>query len=234
MTEAARLWLVPAGGDLPAETLARLLTAGERQRLAGLADPTRRREFLLSRALVRALLGVRLGLPPNAVPIVATDRGKPVLAATSDAQRLSFSWSHAGGAVLVAIGGTRPVGVDLEPIGPAEPRIARRFFTAAERARLDGLAGKAADAGFFRVWTVKEAIAKARGLGISLPFRSIDVGPDDTGIAAGCRWWSVDAGPGHRAALAVLEPVDAPAAAPAPPAFITPADIEALAAPIAA
>ena len=60
------------------------------------------------------------------------------------------------------------LGFDIEPLGRRAPmEVARRYFTAAEIAWLDGLPAAARGEGFFRLWTLKEAFIKATGKGLT-------------------------------------------------------------------
>ena len=76
-----------------------------------------------------------------------------------------ISLSHAGGLVAAAIA-DRPVGIDVEPIRPL-PRmdaLAARYFSVGERDALSAMPPKEREAAFFRIFTKKEAYAKANGI----------------------------------------------------------------------
>ncbi|MGA2569835.1 MAG: 4'-phosphopantetheinyl transferase superfamily protein [Terracidiphilus sp.] len=67
------------------------------------------------------------------------------------------------------------VGIDLEPHGRAEAiaEIAVRVFSPAELAQYEALTGVEKLERALSLWTLKEAYAKARGLGLSLPLEKI-------------------------------------------------------------
>ena len=67
------------------------------------------------------------------------------------------------------------VGLDVEVLGRRldVAALARAVLTEEERAEL--LSAPNAVEAFLDIWTVKEAVAKAVGLGMRLPFRSICV-----------------------------------------------------------
>lgn len=68
------------------------------------------------------------------------------------------------------------IGCDIERIQPYEPRVAKRFFTAAEYQSLEEESGAEAQAElFYRYWTKKESVMKLTGLGIRLPMDLYDV-----------------------------------------------------------
>jgi len=68
------------------------------------------------------------------------------------------------------------VGADLERMDAAlsEPPSAERYFAPGERARLEGLTGRARLRLFFDLWTEKEAYRKATGEGITAGLGELD------------------------------------------------------------
>lgn len=85
-----------------------------------------------------------------------------------------FNISHSAGYVVLAFG-EMPLGVDIEQVRRADLKVAKRFFRKEEYAYLTGKTeAEQADA-FCRIWTGKEAVAKALGTGLSLPFDSFSV-----------------------------------------------------------
>ena len=94
--------------------------------------------------------------------VTRSPSGKPFFA---DEKLGHFSVSHSGRFFLICFS-PEPVGADIEVIRRSpHPRLAGRFFTAAERARLAGAGDPGA--GFFRIWTKKEALVKLSGEGIA-------------------------------------------------------------------
>lgn len=94
--------------------------------------------------------------------------GKP------EAPGVQFSLSHSGGYALLAVSDS-DVGADLERIRPAPERVAARVFTPDEQRWLAG--DDDYDTRFFTLWTLKEALLKACGRGLTLPLQSLDVLP---------------------------------------------------------
>ncbi|EME71977.1 phosphopantetheinyl transferase [Paramagnetospirillum caucaseum] len=127
----------------------------------GIADRPEVRSRLLAGHLAR-----ELGCSPDAI-VLGRDRfGKPFLAAPAAAYW--FNLSACGGLVLVAGSHGGPVGADVETLARCRPvwEDAAREFAPAERARLAGLAPAERPLAFARLWTAKEAVLKARGIGI--------------------------------------------------------------------
>ena len=83
--------------------------------------------------------------------------------------RLRFNLSHCAGMVVCAFAYGREVGIDSENVNAKRriASIARRFFTTAETEELLSVPDDAQALTFSRLWTLKEAYVKARGLGIS-------------------------------------------------------------------
>lgn len=94
--------------------------------------------------------------------------GKP------EAPGVFFSLSHSGEYAMLAVSDAG-VGVDLERLRPAPMRAAARVFSPDE---LDWLAAEdGRDARFFTLWTLKEALLKATGRGLTQPLRKLNVLP---------------------------------------------------------
>jgi 4'-phosphopantetheinyl transferase len=90
-------------------------------------------------------------------------------------QDLDVSISHTRGAVACIVGLGCKVGVDLERQDrPFSEAIAQQVFTADEQAWI----GSHGPESNLMTWTLKEAISKAVGLGLSLGFSDLALGAD--------------------------------------------------------
>jgi 4'-phosphopantetheinyl transferase len=117
---------------------------------------------------LRALLGVYLGLPTDAVVLVDDEHGRPELAPPWN-RLLQFNWSHSADSALIAIARDVRPGIDIERIRP-RPRamaLAERFFHGEETAALLALSEERRERAFLELWTAKEAVLKALGRGIA-------------------------------------------------------------------
>lgn len=123
---------------------------------------------------LRQLLADHTGFPAESMNIIRGSRGKPCLAG----HPLHFNLSHSDGFALIGISVDRPVGVDLEVLGPVQmaDQIARDHFTNREREEWAGTTPSQRHRAFLSCWTRKEACAKAVGGGVALPFRTLAVG----------------------------------------------------------
>lgn len=145
----------------------RLLDRGELARHEAFLVDGARRRFLLSRGAIRLLLADRLGCSPAQLAFAGSKNGKPYAVLDGTQVPISFNLSHSGNFGLIALSPSRSVGIDVE-----ERRdridldgVARQVFAATERdalARLDRVEKRDL---FFRLWTLKEALIKAKGTG---------------------------------------------------------------------
>lgn len=137
----------------------------ERSRLTEYRGRDAAERYVVTRSLVRIVLGGRLGVAPRDVEVSRTDTGKPVVAAGAH-----FNVSHSGDLVLLALSADRPVGVDVERRREVArvPALSQRWLTPGERRDFDRLraSGTPESDAFLRVWSLKEAQLKALGVGI--------------------------------------------------------------------
>lgn len=168
---------------------AALMSPEETARAASIVRLPQRRRYIIARSSLRLLLGEALGVEARAVPLGVDEHGKPIL--TGQARgRLGFNLCHSGDIAVIAIGSPLAIGVDIEPIALARPRVAENFFSAAEIAALSALSGAAQAAAFMRLWTRKEAVVKAVGLGLRLPLDTFDCPVEEAARTSltGCRF----------------------------------------------
>ncbi len=138
-----------------------LVTDEDRERLATLVTPRRRREYLTGRALLRRALERHTGRPARSHRLAATSTGKLVCV---DGPALSLS--HDDKLLVCAISTAGDVGIDVQSPSPRRHTgdIARYHFSAAERAWL----GRAPSANaFYWLWVLKEAYLKRLGTGLA-------------------------------------------------------------------
>ena len=193
--------------------LAALLDPAERERAARFVQPLHRDRFIAAHGLLRQVLARCLRLQPAQVQFTPGANGKPSLAGAGP---LQFNLAHSGDVTLIAVANGRAVGVDVEQARDMidAEAIAARFFSAQEQAALAALPASEKQAGFFRLWTRKEAWIKATGAGLSFPLAQLTMSlaePNDDcllsvdGAPAAAAQWRVRALPapaGYAAAVA--------------------------------
>ncbi|MEX2151897.1 MAG: 4'-phosphopantetheinyl transferase superfamily protein [Gemmatimonadaceae bacterium] len=159
------------------------LSDNERARLGTYRSRDAAERYVVTRSLVRIVLGDRLGIPAREIGVSRTDTGKPVVA-----EGVHFNVSHSGDLVLLALSDTRAIGVDVErrrDVARVES-LTQRWLTDDERRDLQRLraTGVTESEAFLRVWSLKEARLKALGVGIAGAFaarvHSVDALPLDS------------------------------------------------------
>jgi 4'-phosphopantetheinyl transferase len=151
-----------------------VLARDERQKSIDLFFEGDRKRFVVSRGVLRVLLGRYLRAQPDSLEFGYNPHGKPYLVGASGVR---FSTSHSHDLVLLAFVRDRDIGVDVEhmreDLGLEE--IASRHFSTREVATLRSLPNSLRTEAFFACWTRKEAFAKAKGRGLTLPFSRFEV-----------------------------------------------------------
>src|SRR3954465_15710316 len=186
------IWYVDL--DAPAPPV---LSADEHARASRYARGDDGRRWAAGRAALRMLIGERAGVHPREVGFVHGPHGKPHV---EDGP--CFNLSHAGTIALVALGGAREVGIDVERTDRRSHAILRAL-TASER---EAIGEAPAHLELMRIWCRKEALAKATGGGLRWASERFDTTAPQGYVLA-----DLDVAAGHLAALA-LE-----GAPPAPP-----------------
>ncbi len=130
------------------------------------------------------MLSIYGGLPPLDWRFVAGPHGRPALDPSHNRPDLHFNLSHTTGLVACALA-RQEVGIDVEPVErrAATGKIAGRFFTPREVALIEASPENERQRTFFRLWTMKEAVMKAMGLGFQLPLHAFSVTLDPLGVA---------------------------------------------------
>lgn len=145
------------------------LDATEHARLQRFRHPRRRREFVLCRAALRALLCQRLGCRNFELAFAASRHGKPYAVVDGIPNPVSFNVSHSEKHGLIALAAAGRIGVDVEersrrhdPDGEL-----RTVFAPAEQAELARATGPRKLHLFVTLWTMKEALVKGVGEGLA-------------------------------------------------------------------
>ncbi|HQV50610.1 MAG: 4'-phosphopantetheinyl transferase superfamily protein [Flavobacteriales bacterium] len=145
-----------------AEQYWELLDSAEHARADRFRFEKDKERFVLGHGWLRELLGVYLDLDPALVVMERGDYGKPFLAKS----RLQFNLSDTKDAVFVAFTLGNEIGADVETMTRKvdHASVSEYYFTPEEIVDMS----KAPDAKrrFLELWTRKEAVLKASGVGI--------------------------------------------------------------------
>ncbi len=152
-----------------------------------LKNPSRRRQFIISRAILRRLLAKYLHTDSQTLEFCKNQYGKPSLNRESLTERNSefenryrqceFNLSHSNQFALLGISTIGKLGIDIQHHRRRLNvcKFARRFFTSVESQLIDSLPDDKKQQVFFQLWTRKEAVLKSLGQGISYGIAKLDV-----------------------------------------------------------
>ena len=164
--------------DAIVERLRPALSPDEAAKADRFHDAVDRQRFVVGRGVLREILGRYVGVPAVDVRLRYDQHGKPALAAGDSS--LCFNLSHSAGMGLIAVGAGRRVGVDLERIREFD-EAAKRFLSVRESQALQALPAATRPAAACHCWVRKEAYLKARGDGLEIDPRQIEVSMDPGG-----------------------------------------------------
>ena len=121
--------------------------------------------YIITHAMLRTILGSYLGTEPCEIEFVSNDYGKPAL--SEKHKKIHFNLSHSSGLSVLAFSTKTEIGVDVEKIDPGFDfdLIAKAHFSEEEKKFLHTNHGESCKR-FYTVWTRKEALLKAIGIGI--------------------------------------------------------------------
>lgn len=176
LSREVHLWYVPTTTFSDAELAnlqASVLSEEERERTNRFAFAKDRRSYITAHWLLRHVLSAYVPVRPESWEFARTPHGKPFLSESSEHQGIFFNLSHTAGMVVTAVTCLGQVGVDVETVRPRDHlNLARRYFAPLEISQLESLAAEEQPHSFFRLWTLKEAYIKARGLGLAMDLAS--------------------------------------------------------------
>jgi 4'-phosphopantetheinyl transferase len=149
--------------------LAGALRSDEHVRAARYRFPRDRVRYIAARGQLRMILGRYLRRDPARVRFAASPHGKPHLAAASGVAPLRFNLAHSDDLALIGVAWRRELGVDIEREHPdrVDVDVARRMFPHEDVHALEALPPALRQRAFFQLWTIREAYAKATGLGLA-------------------------------------------------------------------
>ena len=147
--------------------LAAMLSPKELQRARSYRQESDRQWFMARRGMLRHLLGAYLGCKSVSLCFGATPLGKPTLERPASTG-ITFNVSQTSTMAVLAFSTDCHLGVDVQQwtAGLNSARIAAEVFSELEQSSLDAVSADATDR-FYRIWTRKESLLKALGIGLS-------------------------------------------------------------------
>jgi len=198
---------------------ARILANDERTRAESFRFENDRNLHLLSKAFVRILLSRYTSIDPSAWEFVRNEYGKPAISSPANAAHISFNISHTKGLIAGVFALNSAVGIDAENHHQRVDAlsIAHDYLSFTEYSVLCKAATSDRDRRFLEFWTLKEAYAKAKGMGMSMDLSrfTFEIHNENATIsfhskdADDSSFWNfrlLRPGPDHTAAVAVCCP----------------------------
>jgi 4'-phosphopantetheinyl transferase len=145
-----------------------LLSSVERDRASKFKFDTDRRRYVIAHAALRLILSAYAKRPAEELQFASGHFGKPKLVDLHPKMEIDFNLSHSHEVALVAVTAAREIGVDVEWVRKefAFAEMAERFFTQREVGALYSLPHHLQRQAFYKCWTSKEALLKAKGTGL--------------------------------------------------------------------
>ena len=153
---------------------AAILSDEEKARACRFHLPIHRQKFVVSRAIVRNLLGSYLACDAVYIKFSYGHFGKPFVQDQPGKPSVRFSLSHTSRLGALAVSANDELGLDIEEIRPIEREVARSL-SEREQKELAAMQANEWLLAFYHCWTRKEAILKAEGVGLSLNLDTFDV-----------------------------------------------------------
>ncbi len=164
--------------DAPREQRARTwLDDEERQRADRFQHEGARRRYVLCRAALRSLLISALDCRNQQLAFKAAEHGKPFATVDGQPALVSFNVSHSGRHGLIALTCRGRVGVDVEERVPQRnlDLLVGAVLSPEERAEVTAARGRRQLHLFLDLWTMKEALSKAHGEGLSMDVAAFEI-----------------------------------------------------------
>jgi len=162
---AVNVWQISITSNILAvNDFLELLSADERARASRYYQQKDRERFIISRGVLRVLLGWYLKISATEIVFEIGINKKPFVKSTDDTV-LHYNTTHSGDYILIAIAAL-PVGVDAENMEPLFPyqEILEHSFNPDEIAYINQ--SDTSIETFYTLWTRKEALLKATAKGI--------------------------------------------------------------------
>ena len=212
------LWTLPideATVETAARILLKTLSVAEIREARDIKREARRGEFIVGRAMLRQALSAQLHVPMETLRIARDANQKPHVASPKNGGEIEVSISHTEGLIACLVACSPAAAVDVEKIQHTVDltAVAAEVLSPLEREEIQDLFGSAWTERFFDYWTLKEAYAKATGLGLQMAFNGASFLRDQydqigmqslDGLNTGRDWqfWCLHPSPSHTVSIA--------------------------------
>jgi 4'-phosphopantetheinyl transferase len=178
-----------------AEAPSLLLSPSEEALLAALRYPKRRHKWILGRIAAKSVLlkaiAEREGRARAArdVSVLNEPSGQPYAVLEGEGRLpwpLSISHRAEWGVAALGKESVRALGIDLETVETRSEDFMKDFFTPEESQEVEHAANRMLE--LSRIWSAKEAVLKALGVGLRIDTRTIRILPPDARVDAASAW----------------------------------------------
>lgn len=155
----------------------KIMSADEQRRAQRFCFLQDRHRFCASRLFLRSIIASYTRGKAGDLIFVVGPFGKPRLSLSNTVDGFEFNLAHSRCGVLLAVTRGRCIGIDVEDLRPIPEalKIARQYFSAAERYALERIPEDEQQVAFLTCWTRKEAVVKAMGGGLHIPLDAFSV-----------------------------------------------------------
>lgn len=145
-----------------------LLSTDEKMKASRFKNVKEQKIFITSHGILRGLLSGYVDINPYKVHISRNKYGKPLLHSEKKELRLRFNLTHSESLACYIFSWKHEVGIDVEYIDNSFDwtQVANQYFTSAELRKLNSTTTELQRNEFYRLWTRKEALLKAKGIGL--------------------------------------------------------------------
>ncbi len=165
------------------EHYSRFLSYEEKQRAQRFKFEVDKNKYKFMHGILREILGEYLIKPPDTIIIYRNNYGKPQFINSSIHQFIEFNMSSSKNLVVLAFAHSRNVGIDIEYINRELQidEIIPSLLSPDEVYIFEHIDCSERLMFVLRLWTLKEAFVKAKGIGMFMPFEHISFTIDSCG-----------------------------------------------------
>jgi 4'-phosphopantetheinyl transferase len=157
-----------------------ILSLEEREKLRAKPTNDLKEKFIIGKGSLRYLLQYYSDIPAQYIRFNIGPYGKPSMKHPSE---LKFNISHSGEMWILGLTKNTEIGIDIELVQNSfsYSLILDMVLSENEKKFFSLLYKKEKDKTFFDIWTKKEALLKAIGVGLSTPMTAIEIFGQETG-----------------------------------------------------
>lgn len=176
------IWIVPFLYS-PYKELYNVLSASEKLKAASFYTILLKNNYITGRGFLRNLLGLYLQLSPSILKFTTNEWGKPFLEKaqnhlSSSRLPIYFNLSNSGDFLIYAVTYASQVGIDLEHINTSlecDSYLISYSLNQEEQNTFYHLPKEKLLSTYLYIWTLKEAVLKSLGFGLSFPLHDLTV-----------------------------------------------------------